>query len=347
MRRCSESNATPFKTMKRSQELGSAARRTCARGASFFTLRVCLLMTIWGRWRVKGRRPVTRTHRRWAIDAANGNLAQVVAADRREEAHFDDQLIARHSDFDVEQPGKFTAFLSKNPCDLFLAFFPMELVEPRFEHWRAHARENDRKRLANLNRPIFMVFFALVLKMGLTGLRRREHYFTDAVEASTMSQAVFLNLMYTTRDAGFAAYQEGSPLPDGRTAFIDDPLRLVRRFFDEVQQVWHDVYVPGAVMVVDETMVGWTGATNIHITVLPKKPTSRGVCLKTISDASTRVMVAMEFVEAGTEQGIKRYAEEGWSAAAAHGALAQPCPPHTHRRCLVWRHAYGSLPVAA
>jgi hypothetical protein len=56
-------------------------------------------------------------------------------------------------------------------------------------------------------------------------------------------------------------------------------------------------------MVVGKTMVGWTGATNIHMTVMPSKPNIRGVCLKTICDASMRVMVAIEFVEAGTEQG--------------------------------------------
>jgi hypothetical protein len=35
------------------------------------------------------------------------------------------------------------------------------------------------------------------------------------------------------------------------------------------------VLMPGAVMVADETMVGWTEATNIHITNLPNKPTSK------------------------------------------------------------------------
>jgi hypothetical protein len=30
-----------------------------------------------------------------------------------------------------------------------------------------------------------------------------------------------------------------------------------------------------SVLVADETMVGWTGARNAHITVLPKKPTDK------------------------------------------------------------------------
>jgi hypothetical protein len=85
------------------------------------------------------------------------------------------------------------------------------------------------------------------------------------------------NILYTISDAGFAAYEEGQTLPDGRTASADDPLKLVRRFFDDVQHAWQDAFVLGAVMVADKTMVGWTGATNIHITNLPNKPTIKGV----------------------------------------------------------------------
>jgi hypothetical protein len=74
-----------------------------------------------------------------------------------------------------------------------------------------------------------------------------------------------------------------------------------------------DVFVPGSVMVADETMIGFTWATNIHLTVLPNKPTSKGDCLKTLCDASIRVMIAAEFVEGKAEQVLKRYAEEDWS----------------------------------
>jgi hypothetical protein len=40
-------------------------------------------------------------------------------------------------------------------------------------------------------------------------------------------------------------------------------------------------------------------------------PHSKGVCLKTLCDASTRVMVAAESVEGNAKQILKRYAEEG------------------------------------
>jgi hypothetical protein len=49
-----------------------------------------------------------------ALDTVNGNVAQVAAAGWREVAHCDDQLIARHSDFDIEHSGKFRAFVSNN-----------------------------------------------------------------------------------------------------------------------------------------------------------------------------------------------------------------------------------------
>jgi hypothetical protein len=83
----------------------------------------------------------------------------------------------------------------------------------------------------------------------------------------------------------------------------------------ELQAHRQEVYVPGSILVADETMVGWKGATNIHITVLSNKPTGKGVCLKTLVDGHTRVMTALEFVESKEQQGLKRYSKEGKAAA--------------------------------
>jgi hypothetical protein len=122
------------------------------------------------------------------------------------------------------------------------------------------------------------------------------YYFTEHVEPTVM-RTTFQNILCTIRDAGFQAFKEGQTFPDGRKASANRPLRHVGRFCDDVQQVWQDVIVPDAGVVADETMVGWAVATNIYITILPNKPTSKGVCWKTLCDTSTRIMVAMEFVE--------------------------------------------------
>jgi hypothetical protein len=129
--------------------------------------------------------------------------------------------------------------------------------------------------------------------------------------STPLSLTVFQKLLYTIRDAGFAVHDKGEQVLDGCRAFSDEPALLGKHSTDEVQQCWQDVFLPGSVMVADETMIGFTGANNIHLSVLPNKPTSKGVCLKTLCDASTRVMIAAEYVEGKAEQVLKRYADEG------------------------------------
>jgi hypothetical protein len=132
---------------------------------------------------------------------------------------------------------------------------------------------------------MFLRFLALVMKMGLLGLRRRDHYFKEPGASSVVYQVTSDSLLYTIRDCGFQGYAEGDDLPDGRIATDTDPLKCVRRYIDELQSHWQEVFVLVSLFVIDESMVGWTGATNVHIIVLPNKPTSRGVRLKTLWDA--------------------------------------------------------------
>jgi hypothetical protein len=47
----------------------------------------------------------------------------------------------------------------QTPCDLFLEFFPLDLVELRFDHWVQHAEKSDRRGLSKISQEIFMIFF--------------------------------------------------------------------------------------------------------------------------------------------------------------------------------------------
>jgi hypothetical protein len=123
-----------------------------------------------------------------AVDTTRAGFADVVAADWRPVAAFDDQIVNRHASFDIDQSGRLRCIAGQFPIDFFGAFFPMVLLEARFSHWRAHTQENDRRGLTNLNTAMFGKFLALLLRMGLGGLRRRRFYFTEHVEAAAMSQ---------------------------------------------------------------------------------------------------------------------------------------------------------------
>jgi hypothetical protein len=82
-------------------------------------------------------------------------------------------------------------------------------------------------------------------------------------------QQTFENLLYTIRDTGFASYEESNLLPDWRLCSPDDPLKMVRKWLDEIQEHRRSVFEAGSVLVVSESMVGWAGATNIHKTYVP------------------------------------------------------------------------------
>jgi hypothetical protein len=184
----------------------------------------------------------------------------------------------------------------------------MELLEPHYPAWSAHAEDPGHNGLQNIEKPVFCVLLSLVIKMGPLCLRRREQYFTGVFKSTAicMTKRTFENIMYTIRDAGLGAYEAGTPLPGGRIAHDRDHLSCIRLFADQLQQAWQEAFVPGSVLVVDDnTMVGWTGATSIHITMLPNKPTSKGVCRKTLCDALTRVMLRFEFVEQRQKQLMK------------------------------------------
>jgi hypothetical protein len=90
--------------------------------------------------------------------------------------------------------------------------------------------------------------------------------------SAAMSLRTFENLLYTIRDAGFQAYEEDHPLPDGRVAVSDDPPKRLRRFVMELQANWQEVYVPGSILVAEETMVGWKEQP---ISTSPTSPTSQ------------------------------------------------------------------------
>jgi hypothetical protein len=132
----------------------------------------------------------------WDVDSAADarragaptDSTAIVASDWLPIADFENQVNTRHPAFGTYNSSRLRGSVRMTPCDLFLAFFPSELVEPSFEAWREHPAEHDRNDLSSLNKSTFMTFLALLLRGAMMGLRRRHHYFTEAVTSAATSQ---------------------------------------------------------------------------------------------------------------------------------------------------------------
>jgi hypothetical protein len=123
-------------------------------------------MTVRGQTELRSPSPVQRTQPN-VVDATPSGLSLIGAADWRPVPDFDDPVTQRHPSFDANHPGRMRSSASKTPCDLFLAFFPMELVDPRLIFWREHASEHDRK---DLNSPKESMFSCRRMEDGIDWL---------------------------------------------------------------------------------------------------------------------------------------------------------------------------------
>jgi hypothetical protein len=67
--------------------------------------------------------------------------------------------------------------------------------------------------------------------------------------------------------------------------------------FKFLNDAWRDSWQPGTILVCDESMAAWEGATLAHLTLIPRKPTPLGFMFKVTCCASSKIMIFFEPVE--------------------------------------------------
>lgn len=148
--------------------------------------------------------------------------------------------------------------------------------------------------------------------MGMFNLRRRSRYFDGSTRfvnsrelRSYMTQDTWEALLACFRDCGFELYAAGESLPDGRRTLPSDqdPYAYVRRFGDLMQQHWRRSFVPGRALVVDETMIGWTGNSTMHMTFLLRKPIPEGLMLRIVCKRSHEGYVGLRVLRQSRRAG--------------------------------------------
>jgi hypothetical protein len=101
-----------------------------------------------------------------------------------------------------------------------------------------------------------------------------------------------------------------------------DPFHPVRFWLEACTQRWQHAYSPGTVLVVDESMLFWTGL-GAHLTYLPRKPTPLGIMFKSLCDAST-ICFNLELVEGAERDQQKEFVREFKATTACTLRLTKP-----------------------
>lgn len=64
--------------------------------------------------------------------------------------------------------------------------------------------------------------------------------------------------------------------------YLRSGFERVRPFLEACQRRWQESFNPFWLLVIDETMVQWEGASQAHVTSIPRKPTPLGYLLRTL-----------------------------------------------------------------
>jgi len=159
-------------------------------------------------------------------------------------------------------------------------------------------------------------YLGLWFKMAqFPGLSRREDYWKPE-----KSPYAFAKIMSWKR---FKRITWALALPQypGRP---NDPFGEIRRWLDACQENWRLAAHAGTVLVVDETMVPWTGLGEMHLTYMPRKPAPLGIQLKVVCDGKTRLLLGMELVEGQTADKEKEHVHTHGPATATTMRLVTP-----------------------
>ena len=205
-------------------------------------------------------------------------------------------------------------------------------MQAQVRTWKEVAGDQKRtyRGLQDLDESMLLAFMAVSILQGYLGVRSREAMFPGSegiiLNKSVRCRHISLDqckaLTSLIGHESFHQYEVNHHLPDGRQVQSDDQLRHVRRFTDTMFETFRHAYVPGPLLVVDETMIEWTGASVIYTIYISNKPHPEGICIKTVVDGNSRVLLAGEIVEDPYQMGLK-YTESGAGKVASTKDMLQ------------------------
>lgn len=84
----------------------------------------------------------------------------------------------------------------------------------------------------------------------------------------------------------------------------------VQSLLDACMSTWMAAWAAGDYLVIDESMVGWSGMGQNELTYLPRKPCDLGVMMKTLCCSESGIMLRAEIAEGKAIMQAKEHVKE-------------------------------------
>ena len=235
-------------------------------------------------------------------------------------------------------------------------FWPRAEMQAQVRTWKEVAGDQNRtyRGLQDLDESMLLAFMAVSILQGYLGVRSREAMFPGS-EGIILNKSVWCRhisldqykaLTSLIGHEGFHQYEVNHQMPDGRQVQSDDQLHHVRRFTDTMFKTFRRAYVPGPLLVVDETMIEWTGASVIYTIYISNKPRPEGICIKTVVDGNSRVLLAGEIVEDPYQMGLKYTGPGAGKVASTTLRVVWPDRNSTIKRVILADAWFGNVATA-
>lgn len=124
------------------------------------------------------------------------------------------------------------------------------------------------------------------------------------------------------------------------TAYLATGFDSVRGLLNLFNTTWQAAWAAGPELVIDESMMLWTGEGSAWLIYLPRKPTPLGIMLKTVVDARAGILLNAEICEGKAVDATKKWQEELGAACAYTLRLSEPW--HGSGRILIGDAWFGS-----
>lgn len=95
-------------------------------------------------------------------------------------------------------------------------------------------------------------------------------------------------------------------------------------FLNECESAWMSAWNPGDYLVIDESMIGWSGVGQNELAYLPRKPCDLGVMLKSMVCSDSGIMLRAEISEGKDIMRTKEYVKEWGQTTATVLRIVKP-----------------------